>query len=516
MTQHMPTNSTTTSSKLTDYATSVIIKNRNTNDTTDLSKTDSSSTSSVNLINGSSNLNLARPNFYEITKEYYSKNRQKNITSNNKLKSLNKNVIFEENEHDLLDLASIDRPKSNRLKPINTNDNTKHPKSSSTASSKHREMIPPSIRSTTSIDENIIEQSIDLNLYKTSPTIAFIKQKYKMYLEWLNENNKKEVLNKNASSINPNGKALNINQLTWYSYERSLRSQHNNHNSHSHSHSHPNKMNSNSSKKVTIEISSESKNVNNIRLNTHNLNNNNNNNNKIPNLKINNINAASLSTMSTSGISSSVLSSTSSIENNLNSSFSKNVKFHQGENINKNKKQKNKTSYLTLKKINQSNTSLNNTNNVNTNNLTTPSKNIPNYSNNSTPMLSMTSQPTAIKPILKSTNLSNSMNDYYYNSSSLLQGSINNNGGQMVRRDSVQSSSESNNDMTSNNSFTNISLLRKLNTGSVNGSLSSMSKTNGVNGSGVGGGGLIITLPPIARGSNDFNAVMQDLKKKDF
>jgi hypothetical protein len=497
MTEHMSTNSTTTSSKLADYATSVILKNtsRESGGATEILNGTSSpnSTSSATLISGSNNLNLSRPSFYEITKEYYSKHRQKNNNSNNKLKSLDKNVIIEENEHDLLDIA-VDRPKSNRLKPINMNDNknSKLPKSSSTnrsTGSKHQEMVPPSIKSTTSIDENIIEQSIDLNLYKTSPTIAFIKQKYKMYLEWLNENNKKDALTKNGSG-NPNGKTLNINQLTWYSYERSLRTQHN-------SHSQPKKINSNSSKKVTIEISTESKNVNNIKSNPQN---------NIKNFKLNN---SSLSTMSTSGISSSVLSSTSSIENNLNSSFSKNVTFINQNEI-KNKKQKNHTSYLTLKKINQSNTSLNNTINMNANHLTTSTIRNPNNSNNSTPMLSMTSQPANIKPILKSSILSNSMNDYYYNSSSLVGiGNVNGGGAQIVRRDSMQSSTDSNNDM--NNSLTNMNLLRKSNTCSINGSLSSMSKTNiGAN------GGLITKLPPIARGSNDFNAVMQDLKKKEF
>ncbi len=134
----------------------------------------------------------------------------------------------------------------------------------------------------------LIDQNIDLELYKTSPTIAFIKQKYKMYLEWLDQNNNKSF---SPNSTNNSNKNPNINQLTWYSYEKSLKNRHSNHTNHHTNHSNGDPRVP--GKKVTIELSNHSNLSSSKRMN-----------------------ASSLSTMttSTSGISS-TMSSTSSIEN---------------------------------------------------------------------------------------------------------------------------------------------------------------------------------------------------------
>ncbi len=55
------------------------------------------------------------------------------------------------------------------------------------------------------------------DLYKSSPTLFYIKEKYKMYLEWLNEKSNKEnhqqLLNSSTSTdLTP--------QLNWYNYEK--------------------------------------------------------------------------------------------------------------------------------------------------------------------------------------------------------------------------------------------------------------------------------------------------------
>jgi hypothetical protein len=121
-----------------------------------------------------------------------------------------------------------------------------------------------------------------------------------------------------------------------------------------------------------------------------------------------------------------------------------------------------------------------------------------NYSNNSTPLLP--NQPGAIKPILKSSNLSNSLNDNVMTGSlaSLNQASSS----VFNRRDSVHSQSDSASEKNSTNSSTLSSMRKHQSIGSL----------NAKGGTAIG----LVKLPPIARGSNDFNAVMQDLKKKEL
>jgi hypothetical protein len=75
------------------------------------------------------------------------------------------------------------------------------------------------------VDE--LEETGHFELYKSSPSIVYIKKKYKMYLEWLNENygKKKESTNKNNKSnliINQLKNFNNSNELCWYNYEKSF------------------------------------------------------------------------------------------------------------------------------------------------------------------------------------------------------------------------------------------------------------------------------------------------------
>jgi hypothetical protein len=77
--------------------------------------------------------------------------------------------------------------------------------------------------------EDELESSGHFELYKSSPSILYIKQKYKMYLEWLSENyggKKKESTNKKITRpnliINQLKNSNNANQLCWYDYEKSF------------------------------------------------------------------------------------------------------------------------------------------------------------------------------------------------------------------------------------------------------------------------------------------------------
>ena len=60
---------------------------------------------------------------------------------------------------------------------------------------------------------------IQVDLYRSSPTLFYIKEKYKMYLDWLNENGGNKEINSLHSKPSTSDNQMPI-QLNWYNYEK--------------------------------------------------------------------------------------------------------------------------------------------------------------------------------------------------------------------------------------------------------------------------------------------------------
>ncbi len=60
---------------------------------------------------------------------------------------------------------------------------------------------------------------IQIDLYRSSPTLFYIKEKYKMYLDWLNENGANKEINSLHSKSSAPDTQMPI-QLNWYNYEK--------------------------------------------------------------------------------------------------------------------------------------------------------------------------------------------------------------------------------------------------------------------------------------------------------
>jgi hypothetical protein len=182
---------------------------------------------------------------------------RRNSNTRHKIVNLHaEDVIVEENETD--DLSS--RNKHNKLKPLNPNpskstkNNSNGDKLKKSIKSEQPPVLSPlsfanSPNSTENqatrtdkprkskkkqqqqprndeedyYDSDILNHASEYNpmtdLYKTSPSLVDIKQKYKMYLDWLNGNN---TAAKQAQSSNFEDDFKTHHQLNWYNYEKSL------------------------------------------------------------------------------------------------------------------------------------------------------------------------------------------------------------------------------------------------------------------------------------------------------
>ena len=180
---------------------------------------------------------------------------RRNSNTRHKIVNLHaEDVIVEENETD--DLSSRNKP--NKLKPLNPNPSKSNKNNSngdklnkSIKSEKPPVLSPLSFTSSPNstinqatrtdkpkkskkkqqqqrnddedyYDSDILNHASEYNpmtdLYKTSPSLVDIKQKYKMYLDWLNGNNTA----KQAQSSNFEDDFKTHHQLNWYNYEKSL------------------------------------------------------------------------------------------------------------------------------------------------------------------------------------------------------------------------------------------------------------------------------------------------------